>query len=62
MAFKGSEHIAAKVYTDNISTVIQQKEEFNYLECSVLCTENNSEYIQGVTGGMCQTSGGCSLC
>lgn len=45
MAFKGSEHIAAKVYIDNRSTVIQQIKEFNYLECSVLCIDN-SIYIK----------------
>jgi len=45
MAFKGSEHIAAKVYIDNMSTVIQQIKEFDYLERSALCIDNNSMYI-----------------
>jgi hypothetical protein len=27
-----------------------------------LCKKSLYIYIQGVTGGMCQTSGGCSLC
>ena len=26
------------------------------------CTASNFKLIQGVPGGMCQTSGGCSLC
>ena len=27
--------------------------------CGAVC---NLQFIQGVPGGMCQTSGGCSLC
>jgi hypothetical protein len=41
-AFKGSEHIAVKVYTDNMSIVVQQIKKFHSLECSPLCVDNNS--------------------
>ena len=46
--------------------LITRPEESYRLWCVVVCDLETSRmggpYIQGVPGGMCQTSGGCSLC